>query len=168
MENRQICACGCGEPVSPRRQFVHGHNRRKPVTWAEVDAGYLTPCWIWDRPCGRGGRYGAIRRDWKTLSAHRFVYENYKGPIPDGLQLDHLCRVTACVNPDHLEPVTQAENIRRSNAWGGINHRKTHCSRGHTLTPDNLVQSKDGGRRCLICHNARSQRRRDRMKAARA
>lgn len=77
--------------------------------WAEADRGYLTPCWVWGGGLGDGG-YGRA----STGLAHRAVWRSLRGPIADGLQLDHLCRVRECVNPDHLEPVTGKENVRRS------------------------------------------------------
>jgi hypothetical protein len=74
-----------------------------------MDCGFTTPCWVWQRSTYRTG-YGQIRG---SSSAHRYYYEEAYGEVPKGLHLDHLCRVRACVNPDHLEPVTCAENIRR-------------------------------------------------------
>jgi len=77
------------------------------------DRGHATPCWVWQWGKTSKG-YGAARhRSRRQQSAHRWMYERYKGPIPQGLDLDHLCRVKACVNPDHLEPVLNAENVRR-------------------------------------------------------
>lgn len=111
-----FCHCGCGEKTTvyygtPRR-YISGHNRAKaPVEYVEEDRGYKTPCWVWQRSLSPKG-YGTC---WHG-SAHRYYYQQAKGPIPDGLQLDHLCRVRACVNPDHLEPVTNVENVRRSPA----------------------------------------------------
>lgn len=75
--------------------------------------GYETPCWIWARAMLKTG-YGALRRDGKTLRAHRWMYEQHVGPIPTGKHLDHLCCVRACVNPEHLDPVTKRENERRA------------------------------------------------------
>jgi hypothetical protein len=70
------------------------------------------PCWVWTRARDANG-YGALGRNGKTLSAHRFVYEQLIGPVPDALELDHLCCNPACVNPDHLEPVTHRTNMER-------------------------------------------------------
>jgi hypothetical protein len=133
-----LCECGCGRKTriatrthaqSRQRKgeplrFIHGHNNHpyKPPYIVE-DRGFISPCWIWQRTKLRG-RYGkATAPPGRSQLAHRVYYEDAHGPIPDGLTLDHLCRVPACVNPDHLEPVTQAENNRR-----GENTRLTEDS----------------------------------------
>jgi hypothetical protein len=83
------------------------------------------------------------------------MYERYVGPIPEGLNIDHLCRVKACCNPAHLEPVTQHENIMRSPiALAAINARKTHCKYGHEFTEANTIRTKNAKRQCRECHNA--------------
>ncbi len=103
-------------------------------------------CWLWTgaRASGTGYAHFGLAGG-RTLSAHRFSYEHHIGPIPDGLVIDHLCRVRHCVNPDHLEAVTQAENVRR--ALGQI----THCVHGHEYTPENTYVAKNGRRTCKEC-----------------
>jgi hypothetical protein len=103
-------------------------------------------CWTWTACILQNG-YGGVRLKGKLMRAHRVVYELLVGKIPDGLQLDHLCRNRKCVNPAHLEPVTQKENMRRGNGACAINARKTHCKSGHEFTKENTR------RRCRICHN---------------
>jgi hypothetical protein len=107
-------------------------------------------CWEWSAAKQSGG-YGQVRIHDAALYAHRLVYELLRGPIPDGLQLDHLCRNRGCVRPDHLEVVTRKENIRRGSGFAGMNARKTHCPSGHLLAGDNLDPSERRGRGCLAC-----------------
>lgn len=85
--------------------------------------------------------------------AHRLVYEKEVGPIPDGLQIDHLCRNRWCVNSEHLEPVTIKENVLRGEGFAAINKRKTHCNSGHEFTVANTYIRKDRPQRreCRIC-----------------
>ena len=82
--------------------------------------------------------------------AHRVAYEIIKGKIPDGLDLDHLCRNKVCVNPDHLEAVTRRENLMRGNTIIAKEVKQTHCKRGHPLSGNNLYFY--GFRRCKKCH----------------
>lgn len=110
-----------------------------------------TGCWLWHGARQTAG-YGRFVIKYVGHMAHRVSYELYKGPIPEGLHLDHLCRVPECVNPEHLEPVTQAENNRRGNGYAGRNLRKTSCKRGHEFTADNIIP-KRGGRECRTCTN---------------
>jgi HNH endonuclease len=121
-------------------------------------------CWIWIGSIESLG-YGRFkpdgRRKSKMKKAHVVSYQEFKCDVPDGLELDHLCRVRCCINPEHLEPVTRKENIRRSPiALAAIWARRTHCSNGHPLSGDNLVKTTENRRRCRICLNKRYREKR--------
>jgi hypothetical protein len=107
----------------------------------------LGPCWVWT-----GGKHtGGYGSDGGRL-AHRTSYELLVGPIPAGLQLDHLCRVRLCVRPQHLEPVTQRENIWRGESLSIVTARTNRCRRGHEMAGVNVyIVPKTGDRRCLAC-----------------
>lgn len=125
-----LCGCGCGAatPIAVQTcrrfgwvagqhlRYVLGHSNRgrfiKPLRYVEEDRGYETPCWIWQLKLNDKG-YGIWKIDGKQRLAHRVYFERRSGPVPQGFELDHLCRVTSCVNPSHLEAVTHAENMRR-------------------------------------------------------
>src|SRR5438105_11185649 len=96
--------------------------------WTKVER--TSTCWWWRAGVFSSG-YGAFSYKGQNREAHRFSYEQIRGPIPDSLPLDHLCKNTLCVNPDHLEPVTPKENNRRSNSPSALHMKKTHCPRGH-------------------------------------
>jgi hypothetical protein len=129
------------------------HQRRDPVGnfWKRVDKGDGTGCWLWTGARTPGG-YGHFK-GWidKSSSAHRFSYELLVGPIAPGLEIDHLCRNTSCVRPDHLEAVTHAVNVSRNMSPIGINSRKTHCNRGHPFDEANTYVWYKHGRRCRHC-----------------
>jgi hypothetical protein len=111
-----------------------------------------TGCWEWmaTRGVDGYGRFYLNTRDYAM--AHRWGYEHLVGPIPEGLQLDHLCRVRHCVNPRHLEPVTSQENLLRSPITRAtINKSKVFCRQGHALTGSNVLIGSDGYRRCHEC-----------------
>lgn len=122
--------------------------------WAKVDRRGLDECWPWLGHINGDG-YGRINADWtrdEETYGHRATYVLTVGPIPDGLQLDHLCRNRACCNPTHLEPVAPGENQRRG--LRNQNTAKTHCKRGHEFTPDNTMVTQAGHRRCRECARA--------------
>ena len=108
-------------------------------------------CWIWLGTINPTGGYPQIWANGKTVYAHVLIYEMIKGPIPEGLQLDHLCRVRCCVNPHHLEPVTARENMNRGNPYFIRNRNKTHCIYGHEFTIANTIRGRGGRRECREC-----------------
>lgn len=116
--------------------------------WPKVDA--TGDCWEWTASRTRNGYGWFLESKGKAKVAHRWAYENLVGPIPDGLQIDHLCRNRACCNPDHLDPVPRLENVCRGSR-GRAKPRKTHCPQGHPYAGTNLLILGDGQRRCLIC-----------------
>lgn len=113
--------------------------------WAKVQM--TDTCWIWTASVTSRG-YGTYWLGGRSQLVHRLAFEALTGPIPDGLTIDHLCRVKRCINPDHLEAVTSAENTRR--AYADV----THCLRGHEFTPENTIHKRDRGRNCRTCYNA--------------
>lgn len=104
-------------------------------------------CWHWTGYLSDQG-YGRLWDGKAVQYAHRLSFEMFRGQIPDGLDLDHLCRNRGCVNPAHLEPVTRRENVSRGKAL------ITHCPHGHEYTPQNTIYRKAGGRVCRTCQQA--------------
>jgi hypothetical protein len=185
-----LCECGCGTAIPPRtkagnpQRFMHGHNRswrmglaRTPAEsfFRHVEFGvHPAGCWTWTGFTNSRG-YGQFKvtEQGKTSSvrAHRFAYELLMGQIPPGLVIDHLCRSRDCVNPLHIEPVTQFENTLRGNNFmadpehrgnfGRDRIRMTHCKNGHPLNES----TTDAGRRCSICRRAAQRRRYHRARA---
>lgn len=119
-------------------------------------------CWEWRGKRDSGG-YGVLCRNRNgkrcNLTAHRAAYEAWVGPIPEGLVLDHLCRNHACVNPDHLEPVTHRVNCMRGMSPGIAAARLGQCIKGHEFTAENTYRAPTGRRECRRCHADRERRR---------
>jgi hypothetical protein len=125
----------------------------------------LGPCWVWTAGMSPKG-YGWFKAPDRARLAHQFAYMLTVGPIPEGTELDHLCRNRACVNPGHLEPVDHATNVRRGDGGPG-KFPRTHCPQGHEYTESNTRWAPSGGRRCRKC-NAAHQIRWRRKQEARA
>ena len=123
-------------------------------------------CWLWTGATNSKG-YGYIfvsnAHPARIIMAHRHSYERSIGPIPKGLQLDHLCRVRCCVNPHHLEPVDTRTNLMRGVGIAKMNALKTHCIHGHEFTETNTELTKTGERirrrRCITCRRKRDAKR---------
>lgn len=126
------CECGCGQEtkIATRSSSRYGHVKGEPIRFIKGHAGRgqhshshvvdeVSGCWIWQGNTNNGKGYFRVSHRGERIYVHRWYYERFVGPIPEGLQLDHLCRNRNCCNPEHLEPVTQAENLRR-----GIEARK--------------------------------------------
>lgn len=114
-------------------------------------------CWIWVG-ARTGSGYGQAWFGGRKMQAHRLTYEMMRGPIPDGMTLDHLCRVRLCVNPAHLEPVTRGENVLRGEGVTAKRARSVTCKYGHQLVADHRP-GRAGWRWCPVCHKAVNARR---------
>lgn len=150
--------------VYPREPYV-----TRPFSerfWSKVDRNGPTPehrpdlgpCWLWRGTVVAAG-YGVLRvgsrqdGSRRNIRAHRVAYESLVSTIPTGLVLDHLCRVRLCVNPGHLEAVTDAVNIKRGEV--GKHHRsKTHCRNGHSYDSENTYTRPNGSRYCRTCNRS--------------
>lgn len=167
-----LCQCGCGRATTiskfsnrqygyikgqPRR-YVRGHNGAEPnrIPPLQRFMAFVSKrpdgCWEWTGSRNRG--YGQFNSGDGPVAAYRWYYEQVVGPVPKGLQLDHLCRNRACVNPAHLEPVTQRENLMRSEGQSAIHARKTHCIHGHEFNEANTYHYH-GKRMCIQCRDRR-------------
>jgi hypothetical protein len=181
MKSRRICRLeGC-------TRTVHGHDLcsphykrwkrwgdpliRRPTApaegrfWVKVDkAGPVPaqgvasgPCWQWMAGRTAQGYGGFHPADGGMVLAHRYSWELLRGPIPEGLVIDHLCRNRRCVNPDHLEVVTLAENTRRGFGISTWNRLKTECPAGHLYSAENTYISPKGSRICRACARERDR-----------
>ncbi|MEU7163131.1 HNH endonuclease signature motif containing protein [Streptomyces morookaense] len=124
-------------------------------------------CWEWAGTRTLQG-YGQFWLDGRNQYAHRIAYEVVVAPIPDGLVIDHLCRNRACVNPGHLEPVTNRTNLLRGVGFAAAKARQTHCIRGHRFDTANTRRATNGTRKCRACDRERHRGRRQGVTCASA
>lgn len=117
----------------------------------------ISGCWLWKGATNDKG-YGQIKVNGKTTYVHRASYEFHVGPIPEGAVLDHICRVPSCLNPAHLDAVTQKENIRRGRLPGllELQKQKKFCPSGHEYSDTNTYLNHRGSRNCKVCAKARA------------
>lgn len=144
-------------PTGPKRR-----NRRAKTAIQRLCAKIsIQPngCWEWTG-AKAGVGYGAIAYDGRLTYTHRVAYELFVGPIGSGLQIDHLCRNRICCNPDHLEPVTQRENMVRGTSLFAQQLKRTHCPRGHEYTAENTHLSKRNERTCRQCGRDKARAKR--------
>jgi hypothetical protein len=111
-------------------------------------------CWLWDASTKEKG-YANFQFEQRRVAGHRWAYKTFRGEIPEGLTLDHLCRIPSCVNPWHLEPVTRWENVYRGTSPFALKAKQTHCVHGHEFTYANTKVTEKGHRRCRTCSGLR-------------
>jgi hypothetical protein len=116
-----------------------------------------TGCWMWTAHINKVTGYGEFWDGTRLRGAHAFSYEAHKGPLPKGLEPDHLCRRRPCVNPAHLEAVTRLENLLRGDTNVALGRTRTHCAKGHPLDGDNVYLTPRGWRRCRKCRRKEYQ-----------
>lgn len=151
-------------PRDPIARFFAKVNKNGPLSPRVAGR-----CWEWlgTRNTARGG-YGQVRMNKRLHAAHRFSYEITGRTIPDGFDLDHLCRNPPCVNPDHLQPVTRQVNLLRGETTTAANAAVTECPAGHAYDQENTYINKAGQRICRRCAYLRNKAARERRQAARA
>ncbi len=141
-----------------------GHRRGSVTSQAlkRFEAKYVpvteSGCWLWIG-CTTSAGYGRFNAGDGTKNAHTIALGHWRGvSIPKGFHTDHLCRVRCCVNPDHLEVVTPAENLKRGSGFSAVHMQRTHCPKGHPYEGTNCIHEVDRNyprRRCRICKSAR-------------
>jgi len=171
-QGRATCSIpGCDRNVAGRgwcmkhylRWRTHGDpavkmtNKGESAVYRLLDSVCVTPrgCWVRESSLIKGG-YSVLSVDGKLVFAHRYAHEFWNGPIPDGFEVDHLCRQPACCNPEHLEAVTPRVNWERSQSRTRINALKAECLRGHPFDKENTYVDPSGGRTCRACRRERN------------
>lgn len=152
-----------GSPTALRGHPVAARPIRERLR-ERIDTTAAGGCWLWTGTLTDKG-YGTVSYNAQTQYVHRLMYELERGTIPDGHEIDHLCRNRACCNPAHLEPVTGAENVRRGISPSTLFNRTGRCQRGHILAAVGVYVSPKGHRMCRGCIALR-QARRARKRAA--
>lgn len=132
-----------------RRWRKYGDPLTRQRDWNNYFLVADTGCWEWQGTVTSSGYAKSA-----GVFVHRLMYESHVAPIPDGYEVDHLCRNTSCVNPAHLEAVTPKVNKLRSTSPWANNARKTHCDNGHAFTPDNIYVWQNR-RHCKTCKRER-------------
>lgn len=158
----------CHTHATRMRRFgdIHAHPRASTVErfWRSFDRDATSGCWVLKKPNPKG--YGVVRTtSGRSMSAHRYAYSMLVEPVPDELQVDHLCRNRSCVNPSHLEPVTARENALRGESPFIKLHLAGTCVRNH---PAHEFVYRQGRRACRACEREKAARYRAAKKAAAA
>jgi hypothetical protein len=152
------------EYFATNRAIIDAFERDLDRILERTDLDPTTGCWVWRGGCDAKG-YPVMSIRNTRVRLHRAMYWWFTAPIRNRLVIDHLCRNHTCINPQHLEAVPQAVNVRRGNA-GRYWADKTHCPAGHPYAGDNLYIGKNGNRKCKTCNRERTRRYRARAKAA--
>jgi hypothetical protein len=150
------------------RHYTDPNRERRASPLSRFSSGFDVSengCWFWVKALDRDG-YAKFRGPGGITRAHRFSFEYFVGPIPDGLTIDHLCRVRRCVYPGHLEAVPMGVNNQRGISPSALNARKEQCLRGHPFDESNTYRFPDGRRGCRAC--MKMHRRLHRLKKAAA
>lgn len=168
MTDRTCTAPGCESP-SRARSLCNAHYKRLrrtgTVTASSAEDRFFSRvtedengCWIFSKANSKG--YAAFYENGAPIEGHLWAWRLFIGDVPDGLTLDHLCRVRVCVNPWHLDPVPHRVNILRGIGPAAINARRTQCVNGHPFTSENTYLTPDGRRQCRVCIRLRDRQRR--------
>lgn len=147
--HRECCSHSCKAQLKTKRSMdsFYADVSKSGPTWNGA------PCWEWTGAIAANG-YARKTIRGRSQSAHKISWQLANGPVPKGLCIDHLCRNRRCVNPAHLEAVSQGENLKRGDTQAAKNSTKTHCLRGHEFTPENTYLH-DGKRNCKACMRIR-------------